>query len=150
MRTGDDLTLECQLRSDLIRRSESHLRTVPEPADAQRRVALADTTQNGVETEGATGVEVGYKVDVVCSRELMGAALEAGPVTVRTTVTTGGWEPPPAARVRAERRSPVRGLIERWRFVCSRRPRRDSDNGGLGRGKAEESFVGGSWWVGEG
>ena len=66
MRTGDDLTLECQLRSDLIRRSESHLRTVPEPADAQRRVALADVAQNGVETGGAIGGEVGYKVNAVC------------------------------------------------------------------------------------
>ena len=63
---GDDLTLECQLRSDLIHRSEFHPRTVREPADAQRRVALADVAQNGVETEGAIGVEVGYKVNAVC------------------------------------------------------------------------------------
>ena len=49
-----------------------------------------DVTQNGVETEGATGVEVGMRWMQWAgplSRELVGAALEAGPVTVRATMT---------------------------------------------------------------
>ena len=123
---------------------------VRESADAQQGVALADVTQNGVETEGATGIEVGMRWMQWAgplSRELVGAALEAGPVTVRATMMaemSSHWRRRCLLNVGCEAfgRRLGWGSVESWRLVCSRWPQQDGDGGlrGLGWGERRSLF----------